>query len=239
MAQSLEITTGRIGVTTYGENLDAMKMVQALYTKFINDNEKRLTTASLSNPPFTTRAGGDPTKQTFAIFVPPDKEGMVLKNLHEVGAACLMWSSLTEETPTVFLIDEPDVAERAFKTAGLELTESDFITVVFTNYGLPKPETSDDPTASLWVRGVGDTLAFMFGFQGLLIDNHWTNTAAEALKSQAQSQGQSQNKDPDLELFSLLPGLTPEERKIVVGRSERDNVQAYASRYLNVAENAE
>lgn len=162
-----------VGIETYGENEDCLVLAHSLYSGFIMSHKRTINEDSLKNPPFTTKRGGDSTTQSFILFVPNDKEGAMLDALHEVGAACCMWSGFGDDSKTLFLVDEPDVAERAAKMAGITLSKEDYITVVFTDEGLQE-SSPDGSIGSGCVRGVGESLVFAIGFLHLLEEQGWT-----------------------------------------------------------------
>ena len=79
-----------------------------------------------------------------------------------------MWSGFDTEDATMFLVDEPDVAERAAKNIGITIGPADYVTVVFVDAGLPEPK--EDPQL-MDGRGVGEMLVFAIGFNGFLKEN--------------------------------------------------------------------
>lgn len=176
MPKSIVRTMYGVGIEAYGESQDNLVLVHSLYNNYILTHRRTLNKESLKNPPFTTRRGGDSSKQSFVLFIPNDKEGAMLKALHEVGAACSMWSGFGENSKTLFLVDEPDVAERAAKMAGVELSKEDYITIIFTDEGLQEASL-DDSIGLVDVRGVGESLIFAIGFLHLLESEGWTYPA--------------------------------------------------------------
>lgn len=157
-----------VDVEVYGVDEKRITFAQTVYQDYIRKHSSALDKNSLKKPPFVTKEGNDSSKQTFLIFVPYNKEGAYLKALHEVGAASQMWAGFDTNNETMFLVDEPDVAERAAKNIGLKIGPSDYATIVFVDAGLPEP--TEDP-ALLDGRGVGEMLAFAVGFSGFLEEN--------------------------------------------------------------------
>jgi hypothetical protein len=158
-----------VDVEVYGEDAERIKFAQTVYQDYIRRHANTLDKNSLKKPPFVTKAGNDASKQTFLIFIPNDKEGAFLKALHEVGAASQMWAGFDTNDATMFLVDEPDVAERAAKNIGIEIGPGDYVTIVFVDAGLPEPK-EEDP-ALLDGRGVGEMLVFAIGFAGFMEEN--------------------------------------------------------------------
>ncbi|MDY6340164.1 MAG: hypothetical protein SPL61_11105 [Saccharofermentans sp.] len=157
-----------VDIEVYGEDKNRLIFAQTVYQDYVRRHHDKLDKNSLKKPPFVTKEGNDPSKQTFLIFIPSDKEGSFLKALHEVGAASQMWSGFDTEDATMFLVDEPDVAERAAKNIGITIGPADYVTVVFVDAGLPEPK--EDPQL-LDGRGVGEMLVFAIGFNGFLKEN--------------------------------------------------------------------
>lgn len=157
-----------VDIEVYGENKEHLIFAQTVYQDYVRRHHDKLDKSSLKKPPFVTKEGNDPSKQTFLIFIPSDKEGAFLKALHEVGAASQMWSGFDTDDATMFLVDEADVAERAAKNVGITLGPADYVTVVFVDAGLPEPK--EDPQL-LDGRGVGEMLVFAIGFSGFLQEN--------------------------------------------------------------------
>lgn len=158
-----------VDVEVYGVDKERLQFAQTIYQDYIKRHSNKLDKNSLKKPPFVTKEGNDPSKQTFLIFIPANKEGAFLKALHDVGAASQMWSGFDSDSATMFLVDEPDVAERAAKNIGLTIGPGDYVTVVFVDAGLPEPK-EEDPVL-LDGRGVGEMLVFAVGFAGFLAEN--------------------------------------------------------------------
>lgn len=157
-----------VDIEVYGENKDHLIFAQTVYHDYVRRHHDTLDKNSLKKPPFVTKEGNDPSKQTFLIFIPSDKEGAFSRALHEVGAASQMWSGFDTDDATMFLVDEADVAERAAKNIGITIGPSDYVTVVFVDAGLPEPK---EDSQLLDGRGVGEMLVFAIGFSSFLKEN--------------------------------------------------------------------
>lgn len=173
MPKSIVRRISNIDVELYGENTERLVTAHSIFKRYIYEHRITLDKTSLKRPPFVTKEGNDSTKQTFIIFIDSKNEGNYLKALQELGTACLMWSGLNDENVSMFLVDEPEVAERAAKNIGITITPEDYVTVKFVDAGLPEPASDIEPELRVG-RGVGEMLVFAIGFKGFLEENELT-----------------------------------------------------------------
>lgn len=188
-----------VGIRTCGTSEDDLILVHTIYTDYINRHCKELNKCSLKHPPFSLSDNGNAEATKYVFFVSASQEGAVLKALVDLGAHTLMWAGLDDEDRTIYLIEEPDVAQRALRMAGVNVDNVDYITLSFSDEGLAE---GIELPSGFRVRGVGESVMFMCGFQSLLYRNGWEYTPVyETMLAPEELQDLRAQSAPEMAMF--------------------------------------